>query len=104
MEVFLTGSGWEVGAGLRLVVMLSAHSLIGLSGEAPPYQRQTMVDLPRPRTESSRSLQMRLLLVKRGSGLPLYLHLVTDHLRLFTLYEQVGRSCPLPVASSGCVP
>lgn len=63
-----------------------------------------MVDLPRPRAESSGSLQMRLLLVKRGSGLPLYLHLVTDHLRLFTLYEQVGRSCPLPVASSGCVP
>lgn len=51
-----------------------------------------MVDLPRPRAESSGSLQMRLLLVKRGSGLPLYLHLVTDHLRLFALYEQVGRS------------
>uniref|UniRef100_A0A8C5VSR8 Telomerase associated protein 1 n=1 Tax=Microcebus murinus TaxID=30608 RepID=A0A8C5VSR8_MICMU len=34
--------------------------------------------------------QMRLLLVKRGSGLPLYLRLVTDHLRLFTLYEQVS--------------
>lgn len=33
---------------------------------------------------------MRLLLVKRGSVLPLYLRLVTDHLRLFTLYEQVG--------------
>lgn len=47
---------------------------------------------------------MRLLLVKRGSGLPLYLHLVTDYLRLFTLYEQVGYSCPLPLASSGCVP
>uniref|UniRef100_A0A8C9A896 Telomerase associated protein 1 n=1 Tax=Prolemur simus TaxID=1328070 RepID=A0A8C9A896_PROSS len=34
--------------------------------------------------------QMQLLLVKRGSGLPLYLRLVTDHLRLFTLYEQVS--------------
>ncbi|KAM7158808.1 telomerase protein component 1 isoform 1-T4 [Molossus nigricans] len=34
--------------------------------------------------------QMRLLLVKRGSALPLYLRLVTDHLRLFTLYEQVS--------------
>ncbi|OWK09309.1 TEP1 [Cervus elaphus hippelaphus] len=33
---------------------------------------------------------MRLLLVKRGSVLPLYLRLVTDHLRLFTLYEQVS--------------
>lgn len=33
---------------------------------------------------------MRLLLVKRGSSLPLYLRLVTDHLRLYTLYEQVG--------------
>lgn len=33
---------------------------------------------------------MRLLLVKRESGRPLYLRLVTDHLRLFTLYEQVG--------------
>ncbi|XP_021569917.1 telomerase protein component 1 [Carlito syrichta] len=27
---------------------------------------------------------------QRGSGLPLYLRLVTDHLRLFTLYEQVS--------------
>ncbi|KAL4692523.1 hypothetical protein H8959_016333 [Pygathrix nigripes] len=33
---------------------------------------------------------MRLLLVKRESGRPLYLRLVTDHLRLFTLYEQVS--------------
>lgn len=40
--------------------------------------------------ESSESHQMQLLLVKRGSALPLYLRLVTDHLRLFTLYEQVG--------------
>ncbi|KAH0505878.1 Telomerase protein component 1 [Microtus ochrogaster] len=40
--------------------------------------------------ESPFNNQMRLLLVKRGSGLPLYLHLVTDHLRLFTLYEQVS--------------
>lgn len=52
-----------------------------------------MVDFPSPGAESSGSRQMRLLLVKRGSGLPLYLHLVTDYLRLFTLYEQVGRSC-----------
>uniref|UniRef100_G1RIT5 Telomerase protein component 1 n=1 Tax=Nomascus leucogenys TaxID=61853 RepID=G1RIT5_NOMLE len=36
------------------------------------------------------SCQMRLLLVKRESGRPLYLRLVTDHLRLFTLYEQVS--------------
>lgn len=36
---------------------------------------------------------MRLLLVKRGSALPLYLRLVTDHLRLFTLYEQVSWGC-----------
>lgn len=42
------------------------------------------------RAEPSESRQMRLLLVKRGSVLPLYLRLVTDHLRLFTLYEQVG--------------
>lgn len=42
-----------------------------------------------PHAESSESHQMRLLLVKRGSALPLYLRLVTDHLRLFTLYEQV---------------
>ncbi|XP_057642086.1 telomerase protein component 1 [Chionomys nivalis] len=40
--------------------------------------------------ESPFNNQMRLLLVKRGSGLPLYLHLVTDYLRLFTLYEQVS--------------
>uniref|UniRef100_A0A8D2AMB6 Telomerase associated protein 1 n=1 Tax=Sciurus vulgaris TaxID=55149 RepID=A0A8D2AMB6_SCIVU len=40
--------------------------------------------------ESPFNNQMRLLLVKRGSGLPLYLRLVTDHLRLFTLYEQVS--------------
>ncbi|KAM9715164.1 telomerase protein component 1 isoform 1-T1 [Dama dama] len=40
--------------------------------------------------ESPFNNQMRLLLVKRGSVLPLYLHLVTDHLRLFTLYEQVS--------------
>lgn len=39
------------------------------------------------------SCQMRLLLVKRGSALPLYLRLVTDHLRLFTLYEQVSWGC-----------
>lgn len=43
--------------------------------------------------ESSESHQMRLLLVKRGSVLPLYLRLVIDHLRLFTLYEQVGGGC-----------
>lgn len=36
------------------------------------------------------SLQMQLLLVKRGSALPFYLRLVTDHLRLFTLFEQVS--------------
>ncbi|XP_045143661.1 telomerase protein component 1 [Echinops telfairi] len=40
--------------------------------------------------ESAFNNQMRLLLVKRGSALPLYLRLVTDHLRLFTLYEQVS--------------
>uniref|UniRef100_A0A673TDN2 Telomerase associated protein 1 n=1 Tax=Suricata suricatta TaxID=37032 RepID=A0A673TDN2_SURSU len=40
--------------------------------------------------ESPFNNQMRLLLVKRGSALPLYLHLVTDHLRLYTLYEQVS--------------
>ncbi|XP_006163129.1 telomerase protein component 1 [Tupaia chinensis] len=40
--------------------------------------------------ESPFNNQMRLLLVKRGSSLPLYLRLVTDHLRLFTLYEQVS--------------
>ncbi|KFO22262.1 Telomerase protein component 1 [Fukomys damarensis] len=40
--------------------------------------------------ESPFNNQMRLLLVKQGSGLPLYLRLVTDHLRLFTLYEQVS--------------
>ncbi|KAG3261475.1 telomerase associated protein 1, transcript variant X1 [Ictidomys tridecemlineatus] len=40
--------------------------------------------------ESPFNNQMRLLLVKRGSGLPLYLRLVTDHLRLFTVYEQVS--------------
>nr|XP_006994908.1 telomerase protein component 1 [Peromyscus maniculatus bairdii] len=40
--------------------------------------------------ESPFNNQMRLLLVKQGSGLPLYLHLATDYLRLFTLYEQVS--------------
>lgn len=35
MEVFLTGSGWEVGAGLCFEVMLCAHPSIRLSGEAP---------------------------------------------------------------------
>ncbi|XP_060031383.1 telomerase protein component 1 isoform X2 [Erinaceus europaeus] len=40
--------------------------------------------------ESAFNNQMRLLLVKRGSALPLYLRLVTDHLRLFTVYEQVS--------------
>ncbi|XP_029419184.1 telomerase protein component 1 isoform X2 [Nannospalax galili] len=47
--------------------------------------------------ESPFNNQMRLLLVKQGSSLPLYLHLVTDHLRLFTLFEQVSerlRSLP----------
>ncbi|XP_036849878.2 telomerase protein component 1 isoform X2 [Manis javanica] len=42
--------------------------------------------------ESPFNNQMRLLLVKRGSALPLYLRLVTDHLRLFTLYEQVSET------------
>ncbi|XP_006883338.1 PREDICTED: telomerase protein component 1 [Elephantulus edwardii] len=40
--------------------------------------------------ESPFNNQMQLLLVKRGSALPLYLRLVTDHLRLFTLYEQIS--------------
>uniref|UniRef100_M3Z351 Telomerase associated protein 1 n=1 Tax=Mustela putorius furo TaxID=9669 RepID=M3Z351_MUSPF len=40
--------------------------------------------------ESPFNNQMRLLLVKRGSSLPLYLRLVTEHLRLYTLYEQVS--------------
>ncbi|XP_045306132.1 telomerase protein component 1 isoform X4 [Leopardus geoffroyi] len=40
--------------------------------------------------ESPFNNQMRLLLVKRGSSLPLYLRLVTDHLRLYTFYEQVS--------------
>ncbi|XP_021037581.1 telomerase protein component 1 isoform X1 [Mus caroli] len=40
--------------------------------------------------ESPFNNQMRLLLAKQGSSLPLYLHLVTDYLRLFTLYEQVS--------------
>ncbi|XP_032199046.1 telomerase protein component 1 isoform X2 [Mustela erminea] len=40
--------------------------------------------------ESPFNNQMWLLLVKRGSSLPLYLRLVTDHLRLYTLYEQVS--------------
>ncbi|XP_053452152.1 telomerase protein component 1 isoform X5 [Nycticebus coucang] len=40
--------------------------------------------------ESPFNNQMQLLLVKRGSGLPLYLRLVIDHLRLFTVYEQVS--------------
>ncbi|XP_012589526.1 PREDICTED: telomerase protein component 1 isoform X2 [Condylura cristata] len=42
--------------------------------------------------ESPFNNQMQLLLVKRGSALPLYLRLVTDHLRLFTLYEQVSET------------
>ncbi|KAM9091234.1 telomerase protein component 1 isoform 2-T2 [Megaptera novaeangliae] len=40
--------------------------------------------------ESPFNNQMQLLLVKRGSALPFYLRLVTDHLRLFTLFEQVS--------------
>ncbi|XP_036094988.1 telomerase protein component 1 isoform X1 [Rousettus aegyptiacus] len=40
--------------------------------------------------ESPFNNQMQLLLAKRASALPLYLRLVTDHLRLFTLYEQVS--------------
>ncbi|XP_048211653.1 telomerase protein component 1 [Perognathus longimembris pacificus] len=40
--------------------------------------------------ESPFNNQMQLLLVKQDSALPLYLHLVTDHLRLFTHYEQVS--------------
>ncbi|XP_063093010.1 telomerase protein component 1 isoform X1 [Cavia porcellus] len=50
--------------------------------------------------ESPFNNQMQLLLVKWASGLPLYLRLVTDHLRLFTLYEQVSerlRSLPATV-------
>nr|XP_002753746.3 telomerase protein component 1 isoform X2 [Callithrix jacchus] len=50
--------------------------------------------------ESPFNNQMQLLLVKRESGRPLYLRLVTDHLRLFTLYEQVSerlRSLPATV-------
>lgn len=55
-------------------------------------QRQAVASFLVPTLNLLRSYQMRLLLVKRGSGLPLYLRLVTDHLRLFTLYEQVGCS------------
>ncbi|NIG61793.1 telomerase protein component 1 isoform X2 [Pontoporia blainvillei] len=40
--------------------------------------------------ESPFNNQMQLLLVKRGSALPFYLRLVTDHLRLFTLFEQAS--------------
>uniref|UniRef100_A0A4X2LLE4 Telomerase associated protein 1 n=1 Tax=Vombatus ursinus TaxID=29139 RepID=A0A4X2LLE4_VOMUR len=40
--------------------------------------------------ETSFNNQMRLLLAKRGAALPLYLRLATDHLRLFTLYEQMS--------------
>nr|XP_021494699.1 telomerase protein component 1 isoform X1 [Meriones unguiculatus] len=40
--------------------------------------------------ESPFNNQMRLLLSKQGSGLPLYLRLATDYLRLFILYEQVS--------------
>ncbi|KAK2103886.1 Telomerase protein component 1 [Saguinus oedipus] len=50
--------------------------------------------------ESPFNNQMQLLLVKRESGRPLYLRLVTDHLRLFTMYEQVSerlRSLPATV-------
>ncbi|XP_041594364.1 telomerase protein component 1 isoform X2 [Vulpes lagopus] len=40
--------------------------------------------------ESPFNNQMRLLLVKQGSSLPLYLRLVTNHLRLYALHEQVS--------------
>eukprot|EP00071_Canis_lupus_P050235 XP_022283792.1 telomerase protein component 1 isoform X2 [Canis lupus familiaris] len=40
--------------------------------------------------ESPFNNQMQLLLVKRGSSLPLYLRLVTDHLRLYALHDQVS--------------
>nr|XP_025847862.1 telomerase protein component 1 [Vulpes vulpes] len=40
--------------------------------------------------ESPFNNQMRLLLVKQGSSLPLYLRLVTNHLRLYVLHEQVS--------------
>nr|XP_013009973.1 telomerase protein component 1-like [Cavia porcellus] len=50
--------------------------------------------------ESPFNNQMQLLLVKQASDLPLYLRLVTDHLRLFTFDEQVSerlRSLPSTV-------
>lgn len=65
-----------------------------MAGSLVRVAEAAMVGIPRPRAEFSKSDQMRLLLAKQGSGLPLYLRLVTDYLRLFALYEQVGRSLP----------
>ena len=61
-----------------------------LRGEAAPHGAWGGAGRLSGPVLSPQSPQMRLLLVKRGSVLPLYLRLVTDHLRLFTLYEQVG--------------
>lgn len=77
-------------------MMSCAHPSIKPSGEEPLGavaevscgRQASLVPVLNPLN----SPQMRLLLVKQGSGLPLYLHLATDYLRLFTLYEQVGRS------------
>lgn len=105
MEVFLTGSSWDVGVGYVFEVVLYAHPSIRLSEEETLDSKLGAVAEAAvvgflnllSNAEPSTSDQMRLLLAKQGSSLPLYLHLVTDYLRLFTLYEQV--SCSLATKS-----
>lgn len=69
---------------------LRCRGLGGRSGWSSGGLRAGLGRLSAPRTEPPLFPQMRLLLVKRGSSLPLYLRLVTEHLRLYTLYEQVA--------------
>ncbi|XP_042557018.1 telomerase protein component 1 [Dipodomys spectabilis] len=92
---------------VHLVLSVSADSVLGetleqsqgahvvaLGPVAPPTRaqlvREELALYGKRLEESPFNNQMQLLLVKQGSALPLYLHLVTDHLRLFTHYEQVS--------------
>ncbi|XP_038596939.1 telomerase protein component 1 [Tachyglossus aculeatus] len=79
--------------GVTLLRRLDAHAVA--LGPLEPAARARLVreelSLYGKRLEESPfNNQMRLLLLKRGAGLPLYLTLAADHLRLHAVFEQVS--------------
>ncbi|XP_049624684.1 telomerase protein component 1 [Suncus etruscus] len=90
---FVLSMSKDTGLGEMLELNQGAHA-VNLGPLEPCARAQLVRDelalYGKRLEETAFNNQMRLLLVKRGSALPLYLRLVTDHLRLFTLYEQVS--------------